>query len=115
MANDNKGNEDIDALKSLEFLESKIILEDTLEELNNLNSFFPATRNFLASKGLKKVAELDKDGMRELTEHLKLTLCKAMEKMFLAEHKAQSREELSEEDLLELNGVFAKIMSSFNV
>lgn len=115
---DNRGRKDkenIGVMLSLQFFESRIILEDTLEELDNLNSSFPATRDFLARKGLKKVTELDKDGMQELAGHLKLTLCQSMEKMFLAEHKVQSRAHLSKEDSLELDGVLSKIMNSFNI
>ncbi|HSD12804.1 MAG TPA: hypothetical protein VLC10_04560 [Patescibacteria group bacterium] len=53
---------------------------ETLTQLEDLNSAYPATKEFLAARGLTNVRELDKEGMRELKEHLERTLqslCKA--------------------------------------
>lgn len=52
----------------------------TLTQLEDLNSSFPATREFLESRGLTNVRQLDKSGLQELKEHLERTLqglCKA--------------------------------------
>ncbi|MBI5045857.1 MAG: hypothetical protein HZC14_02570 [Candidatus Niyogibacteria bacterium] len=108
-----KGKKDIDALLSLELFESNMILEDSLAELDKLNSSFPITREFLKARGLTKVTELDKIGMRELTKHLKLTLRETLEKRFLAECGVQSRDELTAKDRLEVDETISKIMDSF--
>ncbi len=53
---------------------------ETLVQLEDLNSAFPATKEFLAARGLANVRDLDKEGLWELKEHLKRTLqglCKA--------------------------------------
>lgn len=50
--------------------ESKEKLEDALERLQRLNSSFPATREFLEARGLDSVAQLDRQGVNELREHL---------------------------------------------
>ncbi len=53
---------------------------ETLTQLEDLNSAFPATREFLEARGLTNVRQLDKAGMQELKEHLERTLqglCKA--------------------------------------
>ena len=110
---DPKKKEDIDALTSLEFFESKIILEDTLAELDELNSSFPATREFLKGRGLTRVSELDKAGMRELAGHLKSTLRETLEKRFLAEYGVQSRDELAEKDRLEMDKTISNLVDSF--
>lgn len=46
-------------------------LESSLAKLQEVNSSFPATREFLKIKGLESVAELDRDGMRELQDFLR--------------------------------------------
>lgn len=53
---------------------------ETLSQLEDLNSAFPATKEFLVARGLTNVRQLDAQGMRELKEHLERTLqglCKA--------------------------------------
>lgn len=52
----------------------------TLASLEDANSAFPATQEFLRARGLTNVRELDKQGLAELREHLERTLkslCKA--------------------------------------
>jgi hypothetical protein len=52
----------------------------TLAALEDANSAFPATQEFLQSRGLTNVRQLDKQGMQDLREHLERTLqalCKA--------------------------------------
>jgi hypothetical protein len=46
-------------------------LEDSLAKLQEVNSSFPATREFLKIKGCNSVAELDREEMRELQEFLR--------------------------------------------
>lgn len=41
-----------------------------LHSLEDLNSAFPATREFLEARGLTNVRELDKRGLAELRTHL---------------------------------------------
>lgn len=41
------------------------------DNLADLNSQFPATREFLEARGLKHVNELDKDGLKELEDYLR--------------------------------------------
>ncbi len=45
-------------------------LEDSLASLQEVNSSFPATKEFLKIKGCHSVAELDREGLRELEEFL---------------------------------------------
>ena len=52
----------------------------TLAALEDANSAFPATQEFLQARGLTNVRELDKQGLQELREHLEgllQGLCKA--------------------------------------
>lgn len=52
----------------------------TLTALEDANSAFPATQEFLQARGLTNVRELDPQGLKELREHLERTLqalCKA--------------------------------------
>lgn len=49
-------------------------LEATARRLANMNSSFPATREFLAAKGIENVDELDETGTKELYDHLLDTL-----------------------------------------
>jgi hypothetical protein len=52
----------------------------TLESLEDANSAFPATQEFLRARGLTHMRELDAQGRKELREHLERTLqelCKA--------------------------------------
>lgn len=53
---------------------------ETLAHLEDANSAFPATKEFLAARGLTNVRQLDKKGLQDLKEHLERTLqslCKA--------------------------------------
>ena len=45
-------------------------LERLKKKLQDLNSQFPATRRFLAMKGVEGVHELDRRDMKELREYL---------------------------------------------
>ncbi len=49
-------------------------LKTTIKELDDINSRFPATQEFLQSKGLTHVSELDEEGRKELEVYLKKTL-----------------------------------------
>ncbi|HTM68844.1 MAG TPA: hypothetical protein VL426_06130 [Candidatus Binatia bacterium] len=54
--------------------------KETLRDLEDLNSAFPATQEFLQARGLTNVRQLDKQGMAELRTHLEgilQGLCKA--------------------------------------
>ena len=44
------------------------------EELDEMNSAYPATREFLRQRGLTRVSQLDETGRQELTEHLQRLL-----------------------------------------
>ena len=46
-------------------------LEDSLTKLQEANSRFPATREFLKIKGCNSVAELNREEMRDLQEFLR--------------------------------------------
>ena len=46
------------------------ILEDWLRNLQDLNSQFSATREFLMLQGLEHVSQLDQQGLKDLEEHL---------------------------------------------
>ncbi len=54
-----------------------------LDQLDELNSAFPATRQFLESRGVTRVSQLDSEGRDELMAHLQRTL-----QTILAEKKA---------------------------
>ncbi len=43
-------------------------------DMADLNSRYPATQEFLRARGLKNVRQLDKNGRKELREHLEKTL-----------------------------------------
>lgn len=52
----------------------------TLAALEDANSAFPATQEFLQARGLTNIRQLDKQGLQELKEHLEgilQGLCKA--------------------------------------
>lgn len=52
----------------------------TLAALEDANSAFPATQEFLQARGLTNIRQLDKQGMQELKAHLEgilQGLCKA--------------------------------------
>lgn len=51
-------------------------LERLSADLDALNSSFPETKRFLASRGVAKVSDLDARGKEELVEHLKSTLAR---------------------------------------
>ena len=46
-------------------------LSRLLAKLEEVNSFYPATRQFLRARGLDRVSELGSDGRRELLAHLR--------------------------------------------
>lgn len=48
-------------------------LKKTLNDLEDVNSSFPATQEFLCAKGLTHIRELDKKGRDELVEYLQKT------------------------------------------
>ncbi len=45
-------------------------LKRLLKKLEEVNSFYPATQQFLRSRGLEHVSELGTDGRQELLAHL---------------------------------------------
>lgn len=45
-------------------------LRECLRKLQELNSSFPAVQEFLKARGLQSVDELNKDGIRDLKDHL---------------------------------------------
>lgn len=52
----------------------------TLASLEDANSAYPATQEFLRARGLTNVRQLDKQGLADLKAHLEATLqalCKA--------------------------------------
>jgi hypothetical protein len=51
-------------------------LEGLKENLEDTNSLYPATQEFLRLKGVKNVRELDETGKRELTEFLRAELAR---------------------------------------
>lgn len=57
----------------MDWSEEKQRLEKLLVELKDLNSSFPATREFLQARGLSHVNELDRQGTEELIAYLKET------------------------------------------
>ncbi len=46
-------------------------LNRLLKKLEEVNSFYPATQQFLRSRGLERVSELGTQGRQELLAHLK--------------------------------------------
>jgi len=48
--------------------------ERLLHDLEDANSMFPATKEFLTARGLTNIRELDEQGREELLTHLKKTL-----------------------------------------
>ncbi len=46
-------------------------LKRLLKKLEEVNSFYPATQQFLRSRGLDSVTELGSDGRQELLTHLR--------------------------------------------
>jgi len=42
--------------------------------LDEINSAFPATKDFLAARGLTRVSQLDESGREELSQHLETLL-----------------------------------------
>ena len=70
----------LSGLSEQELAEVDASARRTLASLEDANSAFPATQEFLQARGLTNVRELDKQGMQELREHLERTLqslCKA--------------------------------------
>lgn len=49
-------------------------LRQRAECLQDINSKYPATRDFLRTKGLEHISELDEEGTKELTTHLESVL-----------------------------------------
>ncbi len=50
--------------------QTKKMLKKLLNQLQDMNSRFPATREFLKLRGLDSVSQLDTDGLIELQDHL---------------------------------------------
>lgn len=48
--------------------------EQLVSDLEDLNSMFPATKEFLTARGLTNVRQLDKRGREELVAHLQNVL-----------------------------------------
>jgi len=48
--------------------------EQLVSDLEDLNSMFPATKEFLTARGLTNVRQLDKTGREELVAHLQNVL-----------------------------------------
>lgn len=55
-------------------------LEAQAARLDEINSRFPATREFLRSRGVAKVSQLDAEGRAALKTHLEKTLAEALAK-----------------------------------
>ena len=51
-------------------------LKERLRCLQDVNSKFPETQEFLRARGLEHVSELDEDGIKELEAHLREVLKK---------------------------------------
>ena len=49
-------------------------LNRLLEKLQDVNSFYPATQQFLRLRGLDHITELGEDGRQELLSHLRSLL-----------------------------------------
>ena len=56
---------------NIELTTLRVEQERLLAGLTDTNSSFPATQEFLRARGLTHVSQLDKQGVRELTAHLK--------------------------------------------
>lgn len=56
------------------FAQLHTALESLRDRLGDVNSGFPATREFLAARGLTHVDQLDADGRNALTAHLERLL-----------------------------------------
>ncbi|OGY67621.1 MAG: hypothetical protein A3B16_01270 [Candidatus Zambryskibacteria bacterium RIFCSPLOWO2_01_FULL_45_43] len=54
--------------------------QDSLKKLQDTNSAFPATREFLLTRGLTNVSELNEQGMKDLQNHLLDVLSKLSKK-----------------------------------
>lgn len=54
--------------------ESLKSIRRSLDQLDEINSSFDATRAFLAARGLTRVSQLDEQGRKDLIEHLRITL-----------------------------------------
>lgn len=64
----------LDRYSDEELGEIKQGLDKLHGELMDANSQFPATREFLASRGLTHVKQLDRQGIKDLTAHLQAIL-----------------------------------------
>ena len=51
-------------------------LKESLRTIEDVNSMFPATQDFLRARGLTNIRELDDAGREELRKHLQLELQK---------------------------------------
>jgi len=60
----------------LEIKEGLRKLQNYSKNLQDINSTFPATKEFLLSRGLTNVSELDEQGMKDLQNHLLEVLSK---------------------------------------
>ena len=56
--------------RNLPLTEARRDLEKLRNKLQDMNSQYPATRQFLYSRGLTHVSELDAQGMKDLREYL---------------------------------------------
>ena len=59
-----------------ELADIKSGLDRLHDGLMDANSQYPETQKFLASRGLTHVKQLDRQGIRDLTEHLKTVLAR---------------------------------------
>lgn len=50
------------------------ILHKIADLLQDVNSIFPETQNFLQSRGLNHVSQLDEQGLKELQKYLQMIL-----------------------------------------
>lgn len=50
------------------------ILHKVANLLQDVNSVFPETQNFLRSRGLNHVSQLDEQGLKELQKYLQMVL-----------------------------------------
>lgn len=50
------------------------ILHKVSDLLQDVNSIFPETQNFLRSKGLTHVSQLDEQGLKDLQKYLQMIL-----------------------------------------
>src|SRR3989344_1791345 len=61
---------------ALDLDSAKRSLEQSLRTIEDVNSMFPATQDFLRARGLTNIRELDDAGREELRKHLQLELQK---------------------------------------